>query len=102
MSDHENDVMEKPETKKKIGQPRMWAVRMWNDDKTPMDFVTNILTTIFNKSLEEAEKIMLDIHRSTSQIVSIYPKSVAETKMLQTQELAKKFQFPLKVTMEVE
>ena len=73
-----------------------------NDDYTPMEFVVHILEGIFNKNREEAVQIMLHVHRSGVGICGIFTYEVAETKVAQVIEFARRHQHPLQCTMEKE
>ncbi len=96
----QSEVIEKRELDLKA--PKMWEVRLHNDDYTPMDFVVLVLKLIFNKSEPEAEKIMLRIHKSDSEVIGLYTYEVAETKVMQTKFLNEKYEYSLKCTMEEE
>ncbi len=82
--------------------PPMYKVILHNDDYTTMDFVVEILITVFYKSLESATWIMLDIHEQGRGICGIYTREIAETKVNIVHSLARKREFPLKSTMEKE
>ncbi|MBU4110603.1 ATP-dependent Clp protease adaptor ClpS [bacterium] len=85
-----------------IKYPKKYKVYLLNDDYTSMDFVIDILISIFHKSHEEAEKIMLDIHKKERGLCGVYTYEVAETKVMQVTRKAKDSGFPLKATMEEE
>lgn len=84
----------------KIEEPKMYKVILLNDDYTSMEFVVDVLVSIFHKSASEATKIMLDIHEEGQGLVGIYTYDVAHTKIIRTHQLAKKNEFPLKAVME--
>lgn len=86
----------RPKTKK----PSMYRVLMMNDDYTPMEFVVQILVGVFNKSAEEATRIMLAVHQNGVGVCGIYTFEVAETKVSQVMDSAKRSQHPLQCTME--
>lgn len=88
--------------KVKIQEPSLYKVLLLNDDFTPMDFVTHVLQKFFNKSPEEAQKIMLDVHQAGRGIAGVFSFEVAETKVFLTNNLAKQNKYPLKCTMEKE
>jgi len=88
--------------KLKIKYPTKYKVYLLNDDYTSMDFVVDILTTIFHKSYEEAEAIMLEVHKNDKGLCGIYTHEIAETKVVQVIRKAKDNGFPLKATMEKE
>lgn len=86
----------RPKTKK----PSMYRVLLMNDDYTPMEFVVSILMGIFKKSSEEATQIMLQVHQSGKGTCGIYTFEVAETKVTQVMDAAKRNQHPLQCTLE--
>jgi len=86
----------KPKTKK----PSMYRVLLMNDDYTPMEFVVSILMGIFKKTSEEATQIMLNVHQTGMGTCGIYTFEVAETKVTQVMDAAKRSQHPLQCTLE--
>ncbi|MDY0361973.1 MAG: ATP-dependent Clp protease adaptor ClpS [Desulforegulaceae bacterium] len=88
------------EISEKITEPPLYKVLLHNDDYTTMDFVVDILITVFHKSEAEAEKIMLNVHKKGVGICGVYPYELAETKVETVTALAKNSGFPLKSTME--
>jgi ATP-dependent Clp protease adaptor protein ClpS len=89
-------VKTKPKTKK----PSMYKVLMLNDDYTPMEFVVHILERFFNKSRQEATRIMLHVHKRGVGICGVYTYEVAETKVTQVMDFARQHQHPLQCTLE--
>jgi len=89
-------------TDHKLKRPSLFKVFLLNDDYTTMDFVVHVLETIFNKPLLEATQIMLHVHKNGKGLAGIYTKEIAETKIVETHELARKHGFPLKCAMEKE
>ena len=85
-----------------LEEPKKYKVLLLNDDFSTMDFVIEILTKIFRKSLSEAEKIMLDIHNSGRAICGVYTHEIAYTKVAQVKTMARKANFPLKAIAEEE
>jgi ATP-dependent Clp protease adaptor protein ClpS len=88
------------ELSEKIKEPPLYKVLLHNDDYTTMDFVVDILMTVFHKSEIEAEKIMLNVHKKGVGVCGVYPYELAETKVETVTDLAKNNGFPLKSTME--
>jgi ATP-dependent Clp protease adaptor protein ClpS len=86
----------RPKTKK----PSMYRVLLMNDDYTPMEFVVSILMGIFKKTSEEATQIMLNVHQTGIGTCGIYTFEVAETKVTQVMDAAKRNQHPLQCTLE--
>jgi len=82
--------------------PKKYKVFMLNDDYTSMDFVVDILMSIFHKSYEESEAIMMEIHKKERGLCGVYSHEIAETKVLQVIKKAKDNGFPLKAIMEEE
>ena len=89
-------VKTRPKTKK----PSMYKVLMLNDDYTPMEFVVHILERFFNKTRQEATRIMLHVHRRGVGICGVYTYEVAETKVTQVMDFARQHQHPLQCTLE--
>lgn len=91
-------------TKKKThyAEPKMYRVRMHNDDFTTMDFVVMVLSVIFHKTEAEATSLMLEIHNQKSAVVGTYPLDIALTKVSKTHNLAKENGFPLHLSIEEE
>jgi ATP-dependent Clp protease adaptor protein ClpS len=81
-------------------EPKQYKVLLLNDDYTSMDFVVEILMNIFHKSYQEAEAIMLEIHRKDKGLCGIFTFEVAETKVMQVRRLAREQGYPLKAVME--
>ena len=93
-------VVVKPRAK--VKKPSMYKVLMLNDDYTPMEFVVHVLERYFSKTPEEATRIMLHVHQKGVGICGVFTFEVAETKVNQTMELARKNQHPLQCTLEKE
>ncbi len=91
-------VKSKPKTKK----PSMYMVLLLNDDYTPMEFVVHVLERFFNKSREEATRIMLHVHRRGVGVCGVYTYEVAETKVTQVIDFARRNEHPLQCTLEKE
>ena len=76
-------------------EPIMAEVIMLNDDYTPMDFVVQILMSLFEKTNQEALKIMLDVHQKGSGICGVYPYDIAELKCDQAIKESRQSGYPL-------
>jgi len=85
-----------------IKEPTQYRVVFLNDDRTPMDFVVDVLVKIFRHSQETAEKVTLAIHNDGAGTAGIYSFEVAEQKGTETTELARANGFPLRVKIEAE
>jgi ATP-dependent Clp protease adaptor protein ClpS len=86
----------KPQTKR----PNMYRVLLLNDDYTPMEFVVHVLERFFNKDRESAHRIMMHVHQHGIGECGIYTYEVAETKVTQVMDFARKHQHPLQCVME--
>ena len=86
----------KPQTKR----PNLYRVLLLNDDYTPMEFVIAILQAFFNKNPEEATQIMLHVHNNGVGECGVYTYEIAETKVAQVMDHARKNQHPLQCIME--
>ena len=82
--------------------PKKYKVYLLNDDYTSMDFVVEILMNIFHKNHQEAQKIMLEVHKKNKGLCGIYIHEIAQTKIMQVMKRAKDNGFPLKAIMEEE
>jgi ATP-dependent Clp protease adaptor protein ClpS len=84
----------------KTKRPSMYRVLILNDDYTPMEFVVHILERFFNKGREEATQIMLHVHHHGVGECGVYTYEVAETKVTQVMDFARRHQHPLQCVME--
>ncbi|MEZ0328865.1 MAG: ATP-dependent Clp protease adapter ClpS [Dissulfuribacterales bacterium] len=85
-----------------LKEPSLYKVFLLNDDYTTMDFVVQVLMDIFDKSFEEATRIMLHVHHNGRGLAGVYTKEIAETKVHQVHTRAQANGFPLKAEMEVD
>jgi ATP-dependent Clp protease adaptor protein ClpS len=86
----------KPQTK----WPSLYRVLVLNDDYTPMEFVVVVLERFFNKDPESALRITMHVHQHGIGECGIYTYEVAETKVTQVMDFARKHQHPLQCAME--
>ena len=100
--DGDNDTSVALKTRPKTARPPMYKVLMLNDDYTPMEFVTYVLEQIFGLSGAQAVEIMLTVHKKGLAVVGVFSHEVAETKVAQVMDLARRNQHPLQCTMEKE
>lgn len=75
-------------------------VVFYNDDFTTMEFVVDVLVSVFNKSHEDAEQLMITVHQAGSAVVGTYTYDVAVSRTNLTRSIAKKNGFPLRVEVE--
>jgi len=91
-------VKERVESKRQ--DPTLYAVVLLNDDYTPMQFVVDVLETLFQKTPSEAYRVMMQVHLNGRGIAGVYPYEVAETKVEALQSLAHEAGHPLQATIE--
>jgi ATP-dependent Clp protease adaptor protein ClpS len=87
-------------TRTQTKRPNMYRVLLLNDDYTPMEFVISILQAFFNKDAQEATQIMLQVHNKGVGECGVYTYEIAETKVSQVMDHARKYQHPLQCIME--
>lgn len=85
---------------RKTKEPDRHQVVLLNDDYTTMDFVMDVLETVFHKSPAEAYRIMLMVHTQGRGVCGVYTWQVAETKAEAVIELARQAGFPLRAVVE--
>jgi len=87
-------------TKTRVKRPSLYRVLLLNDDFTPMEFVIHVLERFFNKNRDAATVIMLHVHKNGVGECGIYTYEIAETKVTQVMDFARKHQHPLQCVME--
>lgn len=104
MSEYHPELEEEVSSKSgvEVKEPPMYRVLLLNDDYTTMEFVVEVLRYVFHKSIEEATRIMLNVHRKGVGVCGVYPYEIAETKVNIVDALARERGFPLKCTLERE
>ena len=101
-----NNSMSKADIKTRktvsIKYPDRFKIVILNDDYTPMEFVVHILERYFGTSGSQAYELMMVVHQKGLAVVGVFSHDIAETKVMQVTELARKHQHPLQCTMEKE
>lgn len=92
----------KEDIKTQYKRPKMYRVILLNDDYTTMEFVVEIIVTVFHRTAAEATRIMMDVHKKGKGIVGVYTYDIALTKITQVQGMAREREFPLQAIMEEE
>lgn len=102
MGDHRPDFREDLESRveEELKHPPMYRVLLHNDDYTTMEFVVEILQKVFHKSVAEATRIMLLVHKNGRGVCGVFAEDIAETKVEIVHHLARKSGFPLMCSME--
>ena len=88
------------EAKPRLKEPPLYRVVLINDDYTPMDFVVDVLESIFGMERTRATQVMLEVHTKGKGVCGVYNFEIAETKVAQVMGVAKQHQHPLMCTME--
>jgi ATP-dependent Clp protease adaptor protein ClpS len=88
------------EARPKLKRPAMYRVVLLNDDYTPMEFVVQILETIFSMDRTTATRVMLEVHTKGRGTAGIYTYEIAETRVAQVNGYSRQHQHPLLCTME--
>jgi ATP-dependent Clp protease adaptor protein ClpS len=90
------------EKKSETRKAPLYRVILHNDDYTTMEFVVEILESIFHRSPAEAHRIMMLVHTGGAGTCGAYPFEVAETKVAQVHDRAKESGYPLRASLEEE
>jgi len=90
------------EVEEVLEEPPMYRVLLLNDDYTSMDFVVEVLMRVFHKPVEEATRIMLNVHQQGAGLCGVYAYEIAETKVDTVHNLARESGYPLRCSMEQE
>lgn len=96
----ENNDLAVEEARPRVKQPPLYRVLLINDDYTPMDFVVEILESVFGMERTRATQVMLEVHTRGRGVCGVYNFEIAETKVAQVMGIAKQHQHPLLCTME--
>lgn len=88
------------EARPKIKRPPLYRVVLINDDFTPMEFVVDILESVFGMERTRATQVMLEVHTKGKGVCGVFNFEIAETKVAQVMGIAKQHQHPLLCTME--
>lgn len=97
IADHDVAVKE---AEPKLKRPPLFRVVLINDDFTPMEFVVEVLESIFGMERSQATRVMLEVHTKGKGICGTYSYEIAETKVAQVTSIAQQQQHPLLCTME--
>ena len=92
------EVLER--TRQETKKPELFKVLLLNDDYTTMDFVVEVLESVFNKAPAEAYRIMMAVHHQGQGLCGVYPWEVAETKVDALTSLARAAEYPLRAAIE--
>jgi ATP-dependent Clp protease adaptor protein ClpS len=98
--DDDLDVGVATRTRPKTKKPSNYKVLMLNDDYTPMEFVVLVLQRFFSMGIEDATRVMLQVHQQGVAVCGVFTYEVAETKVAQVVDFARENQHPLQCTLE--
>ena len=98
----DNDTTVVTKTRAKTAKPPLYKVLLLNDDYTPMEFVVHVLERFFGISHQAAVEVMLTVHQKGVAVVGVFSFEIAETKVTQVMDYARRNQHPLQCTMEKE
>ena len=87
-------------TRPKTKKPNLYKVLLLNDDFTPMEFVVLVLQRFFSMGIEDATRVMLQVHQQGVAVCGVFTYEVAETKVTQVIDFARENQHPLQCTLE--
>lgn len=99
---HKYDNLAVLEPRVETRKPQLYKVVMLNDDYTPMEMVIEILKTVFNKTTQEANRLMMEVHNRGSAVCGIYTRDIAETKADMAISYARREEHPLQCVLENE
>lgn len=97
-----DDVAIDEKITQKIDEPTLYKVIFLNDNATPMEFVIEVLMTIFKHSETTARDITVKIHEEGSAVVGLYTFEIAEQKGVEATNLSRSHGFPLQIKVEKE
>lgn len=96
------DTVISEKTKKKTREPVRYKVLFLNDNFTPIDWVIDLLMSVFKHSETAAKDLTMQVHNEGSAVVAIYSYEIAEQKTIQSISASRERGFPLQVTLEEE
>ena len=82
--------------------PKLWKVVLLNDDQTPMEFVIELLTSIFKHTEASAKEVTLEVHNTGSGVAGVYSHEIAEHKGTEATQVSRANGFPLQITIDPE
>jgi ATP-dependent Clp protease adaptor protein ClpS len=98
----DTEVIIDEKIKQDISEPLRYKVVMLNDDQTPMDWVIDILVSIFKHSESTAKELTLTIHEEGSGVAGIYTYEIAEQKAIEAVNASRERGFPLQIRVDEE
>jgi ATP-dependent Clp protease adaptor protein ClpS len=96
------DIRIEEKIKVRITEPKKYKVIFLNDDKTPIEFVIELLVSVFKHSQETAKEITMSVHVDGSAVVGVYTYEIAEQKAAEAITLSRSNSFPLQIKVDQE
>lgn len=96
---HERELVTE-EAEPRLRRPPLYRVILLNDDYTPMEFVVDVLESIFGMDRTGATRVMLEVHTKGRGVCGVFTFEIAETKVAQVTTYSQQHQHPLLCTME--
>lgn len=96
------EIKTEEKVKVSLQPPAMWKVVFLNDDQTPMEFVIELLTSIFKHNEESAKEVTLEVHNTGSGVAGVYSHEIAEQKGIEATQVSRANGFPLQINLEQE
>jgi ATP-dependent Clp protease adaptor protein ClpS len=100
--DHDSEVVTESRTREQVKRPPLYKVLIHNDNYTTREFVVDVLRSVFHHSETDATRIMLFVHHQGVGVAGVYSFEIAEMKINKVEELAREYEFPLKLSVEPE
>lgn len=87
-------------SREEVKEPGLYKVVLHNDDYTTMEFVIEILVSVFRKTEGEASKIMMEVHNKGAGVAGVYPYDIGLTRVYEVKRRSTGQNFPLMCTLE--
>ena len=100
VDDNDSHDLAVAEARPRLKKPSLFNVVLINDDYTPMEFVVEVLESVFGMARNNATRVMLEVHTKGKGLCGVYTYEIAETKVAQVTTIAQQQQHPLLCTME--
>ena len=97
-----DDIKIDEKIKLKTTEPFKYKVVLLNDDATPMDWVIEILISIFKHTETTAKELTLTIHNDGAGVAGIYTYEIAEQKTIEATTASRERGFPLQIKVDKE
>lgn len=94
-------TLEERKVKTTIRLPNSYKVVFNNDDKTPVEFVIELLMHLFRHDTVSATAITEEIHVSGKGVAGVYSYEIADQKVIEATSISRANGYPLSVTIEV-